>query len=218
MRGLAVFIDDPLELRIAADQALASPELVRLVHSEKPEFTTRDLQAVETRLSDCSAEMIRSGGFRVKSSYIDGAVKRENAKLQRHVGANLSEEQVKAIHHILTPNQMSAVVGLAGTGKSTLLSVAREAWELQGYRVHGAALAGKAADSLQTASGISSRTLASLEVSWKNGYEPIDSGDVVVIDEAGMVGTRQLARITEQLQQRGCKLVLVGDPDQLQPI
>jgi Ti-type conjugative transfer relaxase TraA len=107
---------------------------------------------------------------------------------------------------------------LAGAGKSTLLSVAREAWERQGFDVYGATLAGKAADSLQSASGINSRTLASLEASWKSGYEPVGSGAVVVIDEAGMVGSRQLARVTNELQKRGCKLVLIGDPDQLQPI
>ena len=218
LRGLAEFIDDPLELRAASDQALASRELVRVAGGNNDEFTTREFLAVEKHLSGCTTDMARSGGFRVNAINIVHAVKRENAKLQKHVGATLSDEQIKAIHHILAPNQLSSVVGLAGSGKSTLLSVAREAWERQGYRVHGAALAGKAADSLQTASGIQSRTLASLEASWKNGYEPVAHGDVVVIDEAGMVGTRQLARVAQQLQQRGCKLVLVGDPDQLQPI
>ncbi|MEC8573764.1 MAG: AAA family ATPase, partial [Pseudomonadota bacterium] len=62
------------------------------------------------------------------------------------------------------------------------------------------------------------RTLASLEASWKAGYEPIEPGSILVIDEVGMVGTRQLARVTAELHKRGCKLVLVGDPDQLQPI
>lgn len=218
VRGLAEFIHDPLELRTASDRALASRKLVRVADGEKDEFTTQEFQAVEKHLSVCATEMARSGGFRVSAKHIDRAVKRENAKLQQHIGAHLSDEQVKAIHHILASNQLSAVVGLAGAGKSTLLSVAREAWERQGYRVHGAALAGKAADSLQTASGIPSRTLASLEASWKSGYEPVACGDVVVIDEAGMVGTWQLARVAEQLQRRGCKLVLVGDPDQLQPI
>ncbi len=218
LRGLAEFIDDPLELRIASDRALATRELVRVADGNKDEFTTREFLTVEKNLSDCTAGMARSGGFRVSERNIDQAVKNENAQLQKHVGANLSDEQIKAIHHILAPNQLSTVIGLAGSGKSTLLSVAREAWERQGYRVHGTALAGKAADSLQTASGIPARTLASLEASWKNGYEPVACGDVVVIDEAGMVGTRQLERVSEQLQQRGCKLVLVGDPDQLQPI
>jgi len=218
LRELSEFINDPMELRSAADQVLASSELVCLNKNAETEFTTRDYQALETHLAGLASSMGRSGGFDVSTRNIDRAVKRENAKLQRSVGANLSDKQTEAIRHILAPNQLSCVVGLAGSGKSTLLSVARAAWELQGFTVHGATLAGKAADSLQTASKIPSRTLASLEASWKAGYEPIGYGDVVVIDEAGMVGTKQLSRIAGQLQQRGCKLVLVGDPDQLQPI
>ncbi len=218
LRGLTEFIDDPLDLRAASDRAMLSPELVRVGDGEPEAFTTRDYVAVEHQLSACAMELAKSGGFKVNTRHTDRAITRENAKLQHRVGANLSGEQIDAIQHILAPNQLSLVVGLAGAGKSTLLSVAREAWERQGLRVHGAALAGKAADSLQTASGIPSRTLASLEASWKSGYEPVGCGDVVVIDEAGMVGTRQLARVAEQLRMRGCKLVLVGDPDQLQPI
>lgn len=218
MRGLADFLDDPIELRTAADRALASPELVALPVADPTEFTTQAFQVVEKALSSCASELARSGGFGVNTNHINHAIKNENARLQRNVGARLSDEQINAINHILDPNQLSAIVGLAGTGKSTLLSVAKEAWARQGYRVHGAALAGKAADSLETSSGIASRTLASLEASWKSGYEPIGTGDIVVIDEAGMVGTRQLSRVTEHLRQLGCKLVLVGDPDQLQPI
>lgn len=217
-RGLAEFIDDPLDLRVASDKVLASPELIHIDCGNKELFTTRDYQTIEAQLAACATDMAKLGGFRVKATHIDRAIKRQNIKLKKQIGANLSEEQVNAINHVLAPNQLCSVVGLAGSGKSTLLSVAREAWERQGITVHGATLAGKAADSLQTASGIKSRTLASLEASWKSGYEPIACGDVVVIDEAGMVGTRQLARIAQQLRERGCKLVLVGDPDQLQPI
>lgn len=218
LRGLAEFIDDPLELQAASDRALASPDLVWVENGETQTFTTREFLDVENHLSARAIKMAGSGGFLVKASHIDHAIRRENARLQERVGATLSNEQINAVHHVLAPNQLASIVGLAGAGKSTLLSVAREAWERQGFHVHGAALAGKAADSLQNASGIRSRTLASLEASWKSGYEPVGSGDIVVIDEAGMVGTRQLARVSEQLQMRGCKLVLVGDPDQLQPI
>lgn len=218
LRGLVQFIGDALELRIASDAVFASSELVLLGSKEKQEYTTRSFQKIEQNLQAHIAEMVELGGFAVKSSNIQQAIKSENAILKKKVGASLSQEQVDAIHHILQPNQLSSVVGLAGTGKSTLLSVAREAWEKQGYRVHGLALAGKAADSLQSSSGIKSRTIASLQTSWDNGYEPIEAGNIIVLDEAGMVGTRQLAKLREQLQQRGCKLVLAGDPDQLQPI
>jgi len=219
MRNLAKFIDEPLELRVAADTVFGSDKLVAINKStEVDEFTTRDFQQTEQDLARNVTEMVDRGNFKVKPTFVKEAIKRENAKLQKRFGANLSDEQVKAIHHITDPNQLSVVVGLAGTGKSTLLSVAKEAWEKQGYKMHGLALAGKASDSLQGASGIKSRTIASLEASWKNGNEPVQCGDILVLDEAGMVGTRQLARVTEKLQELGCKLVLIGDPNQLQPI
>ena len=60
--------------------------------------------------------------------------------------------------------------------------------------------------------------MASLEASWENRYESIAKGDVLVVDEAGMVGTRQLARATTKIEAIGAKLVVIGDPDQLQPI
>ena len=88
----------------------------------------------------------------------------------------------------------------------------------QSYRVRGAALSGKAVDGLQEASGIQSRTLASLELSWKNGFSHLQPNDVLVIDEAGMIGTRQLSRFIDEAERCGAKLVLIGDPEQLQPI
>lgn len=217
-RALAEFLDDPLDLQVAIDTALRSDELVPLEADSEQRFTTQSFQQVERELSATSSEMARLGGFKVSKSEARKAIATENKQLKRSVGATLSDEQVAAIKHVLGSNQLSAVVGLAGTGKSTLLSVARDAWERQGYTVHGAALAGKAADSLESASGIPSRTLASLETSWENGYEPIACGDIVVIDEAGMVGTRQLNRIMARLNTLGCKVLLVGDPEQLQPI
>lgn len=138
--------------------------------------------------------------------------------MTRAFGGQLSDEQTRAIRSVLGTERLSQVVGLAGAGKSTMLATAADAWRRQGVTVHGAALAGKAADGLQASAGISSRTLASLELSWENGYVPIKTGDVLVIDEAGMIGTRQMARVSAKMDEIGAKLVLVGDPDQLQPI
>ncbi|NTE48171.1 AAA family ATPase, partial [Agrobacterium pusense] len=67
-------------------------------------------------------------------------------------------------------------------------------------------------------SGIESRTLASWSYSWDHGRDLIGSSDVFVIDEAGMVGSRQLARFIGEAEERGAKIVLVGDHEQLQAI
>jgi len=218
LRALAKRIDDPLALRSSADAVLKSPEIVRLASDGTPRFTTRDYQSAEQQLNANTSSLCASQGFTIRHDHITSAISQQNAKMRRAFGGHLSDEQRGALDHILGSNGLSCVVGLAGAGKSTMLATARDAWERQSITVHGAALAGKAADGLESASGIKSRTLASLEMSWENGHTPINAGDVLVIDEAGMIGTRQLGRITAKINEIGAKLVLVGDPDQLQPI
>jgi ATP-dependent exoDNAse (exonuclease V) alpha subunit len=80
------------------------------------------------------------------------------------------------------------------------------------------ALSGIAAENLESGSGIASRTIASMEHGWKNGRDMLTARDVLVIDEAGMVGTRQLERVLSHAAEAGAKVVLVGDPQQLQSI
>jgi ATP-dependent exoDNAse (exonuclease V) alpha subunit len=110
------------------------------------------------------------------------------------------------------------MVGVAGSSKSTLLSAAREAWENTGFSVKGAALSGIAAENLQRSSGVVSRTLASFELAWKQGRDELSSKDVLIIDEAAMVGTRQMSRVLNAAHRARAKVVLVGDPEQLQAI
>lgn len=218
MRALAERFEDPFALQNATKAAMASSNLVQLSSDGAPVFTTRDYQSTEARLDRIAQKMSKARGFGVAASLIEAAIRAQNRRMQRAFSGALSDEQQRAIKHVLSGTQLASVVGLAGAGKSTMLATAMEAWTKQGVKVHGAALAGKAADGLETASGIKSRTLASLELAWENGYEPIGKGEVLVVDEAGMIGTRQMARITQKMDEIGAKLVLVGDPDQLQPI
>ncbi len=84
--------------------------------------------------------------------------------------------------------------------------------------MRGVALSGIAAEGLENGSGIASRTIASLEHGWAQGRDLLGPRDVLVIDEAGMVGTRQMERVFSHAADAGAKVVLVGDPQQLQAI
>lgn len=99
-----------------------------------------------------------------------------------------------------------------------MLGVAREAWESAGYQVQGPALSGIASENLESGSGIASCAIASLEHQWSRDRELLTRDHVLVIDEAGMIGSRQMERIIAEAQKRSAKVVLVGDPEQLQAI
>ena len=131
----------------------------------------------------------------------------------------LTEEQMKALWHITTEDgNIQVVNGMAGTGKTRMLSIAREAWEKEGYRVIGAALAGKAAQGLSEGASIQSETIHKTLLEIERGNLTIDAKTILVIDEAGMCGTRLMARLIDEVQKGEGKLVLVGDAKQLQPV
>ncbi|EFO34231.1 TraA [Roseibium sp. TrichSKD4] len=219
LRGLADFIDNPMELHGALERALQCSDLVKFSgRGTEARYTSAEFQACKRDLMGSVHELEGRSSHHVDSAIIQKAIADENAHLADAYGASLSAEQEAAVKHVLSGKQLSSVVGLAGAGKSTMLKSAKSAWGKQGYRVIGAALSGKAADGLKSSSGITSRTLASLEHSWASGYERLDKNTVLVIDEAGMIGAKQLAKFVHEAARSGAKIVLVGDPEQLQPI
>jgi len=130
----------------------------------------------------------------------------------------LSTEQVDAVKHLTGKERLGIVMGLAGAGKSTMLEVVRRVNEDTGRKVHGVALAGKAADELEKSSGISSRTISSFIYGLRSGNVELNKGDVVVIDEFGMVSNSQALEILSKAEKAGAKVIGVGDTEQLQSI
>ncbi|MBS7696194.1 MULTISPECIES: Ti-type conjugative transfer relaxase TraA [unclassified Chelatococcus] len=192
-----------------------APDLVELGQDGRGEdrFTTRDMIEAEQRLHRAAELMAERERHEVNEADREAALARAEQR-----GFVLSSEQAEALAHVTDGRNLGIVVGYAGTGKSAMLGVAREAWEAAGYEVRGVALSGIAAENLESGSGIASRTIASMEHGWKQGREMLTSRDVLVIDEAGMVGTRQMERVLSHAQEAGAKVVLVGDPQQLQSI
>ncbi|MBY5410095.1 Ti-type conjugative transfer relaxase TraA [Rhizobium leguminosarum] len=226
-KALHRYVDDPADFANIRARLMASDDLIMLKPqqidaetgkaSEPAVFTTRDILRIEYDMARSAQVLSERRGFAVSS--------RHGAAAVRHVETGdpekpfkLDAEQVDAVRHVTGDNGIAAVVGLAGAGKSTLLAAARVAWESEGRRVIGAALAGKAAEGLEDSSGIRSRTLAAWELIWANGHETLHRGDVLVVDEAGMVSSQQMARVLKIAEEAGAKVVLVGDAMQLQPI
>ncbi|TBC68747.1 Ti-type conjugative transfer relaxase TraA [Rhizobium ruizarguesonis] len=221
--------DDPQTFQNAFAAVMASKALVELrpdssgVRGRDGEarYSTVEMVAIEGVIASNVMAMNARQNHGVFKRHVDAAIADQDRSIQA-VSASpaqgLSTEQRQAIEHVTGPAQIAVVIGFAGAGKSTMLAAARQAWEAQGYRVHGAALAGKAAEGLEQSSGISSRTLASWEYSWQADRSRLNALDVFVIDEGGMVASRQLARFVDEVKRAGAKLVLVGDHEQLQAI
>ena len=176
-------------------------------------FTTSGMMSAEQALVRDAERLARTRDHAVRRPEIDRAV--DGAKVR---GMTLGAEQRAALDHVIRRHGLALVVGYAGAGKSAMLGVAREAWEQAGYTVRGAALSGIAAENLEGGSGIASRTIASLEHGWAHDRDRLTPRDVLVVDEAGMIGTRQLQRVLTEAAGAGAKVVMVGDAQQLQAI
>ena len=198
----------------AIREGLANPAwdgLVRLSEPNDQQKSRRKIEIYTTR------EMLELEQLALAAAVEKSQSRNDAVSLQEKWLEGLSAEQAAAVQHITQPSGLCCVKGLAGTGKSHMLGVARIAWESQGYEVIGAALAGKAADGLESGSGIPSQTLHALLAELDSGRRVLTDKTVVVIDECGMVGTRQMARLIAHAQSGG-KIVLCGDERQLQSI
>ena len=215
------------ELETAADRVVGARGVVRLEagtggqrvrradHKLVPvaagvRYTTADLLAVETALLDDARGRGEAGVGIARPAEVAKALAAR---------PSLSDEQTEMVTRLVTSGAgVDVVIGAAGTGKTFGLDGARAAWQACGMTVIGATLSARAAAQLQAGSGIDSTTIARVlaDVSGPNGRLP--RGCVVVVDEAAMVGTRTLARLSALTTEADGKLVLVGDPAQLPEI
>jgi conjugative relaxase-like TrwC/TraI family protein len=113
---------------------------------------------------------------------------------------------------------VTMVVGRAGTGKTFALGIARHAWQLDGYRPLACAPTGIATVSLEAEGFEDVATCDRLLADLDRGREQLDGGTVLVVDEAGMLGSRKLTRLLGHAEQAQAKVVLVGDDRQLAAI
>ncbi len=132
-------------------------------------------------------------------------------------GIKFTPEQSEAIHRLAEGGRLGVMIGAAGMGKTTSLQPLVRAWTEQGRDVHGIALAWRQADELADA-GIPQAHIKALSVfegAATKGEIALSSTSVVVVDEMGLLGTRQGLALLQLQQQHGFRMVWMGDPKQL---
>ncbi len=133
---------------------------------------------------------------------------------------SIGEDQALMVRRLTTGGEgVQVVVGPAGSGKTFALEAARAVWEASGVPVMGAAVARAAAHVLQDEAGIESTSVAALLRDLRRGGAyGLAQGSVLIVDEAGMLGTFDLAEILDHAAAARAKVVLTGDPHQLPEI
>ena len=132
--------------------------------------------------------------------------------------SGLTPDQRVAAQAMLSPTPLTLVKGYAGTGKTFTLGEVARVWQARGFEVLGGAASGKATQELGGIKGMRTATLAAWQARWSRGEAPERDRFVFIMDEAGMVGAGQWARIAGVVSKMGGKLIAVGDPEQLQPV
>jgi conjugative relaxase-like TrwC/TraI family protein len=132
----------------------------------------------------------------------------------------LSAEQQALVRRVASSGAgVEVVIGRAGSGKTSALAAAAAAWRAGGVPVLGAAVAARAALAFGEQAGVPAMTvtrlLAALDKPVAGRSAGLARGSVLIVDEAGMLGTRPLARLLAHVRAADAKLVLVGDHRQL---
>ncbi|OJW52795.1 MAG: hypothetical protein BGO67_10450 [Alphaproteobacteria bacterium 41-28] len=182
---------------------------------DKAIYTTRRMLKAERSLIEAAEGLSDLKTHGVDEKYIKKAIEKANEELRAHGG--LSQDQIKAIHHLVDEGQIKCVVGIAGAGKTTALGVCQDIWKTEGYAVYGLAPTGKASQNLEH-NNIQSQTLHKFLKACEEGRCQYHKNSVLVLDEAGMVDVERFEKLLGAVKQLGVKLIVVGDGAQLQPV
>ncbi len=198
-------------LKIANEELATNSEIVGLGNSTgEKRYTTKEILELERSMLSIAKASKAISDQTLPSETVQAVLAQFNTA---------SKEQKKAVEHLTqSKGLVKAVTGMAGTGKSYMLQAVKKAYELEGFKVIGTSLSGKASQGLEDSSGIVSNTIHSTLAKIKNGSLHLNSKTMLVVDEAGMVGTRHMESLLSEAKQAGAKVALVGDAKQLQPV
>ncbi|MFB0492106.1 conjugative relaxase-like TrwC/TraI family protein [Methylobacterium sp. OAE515] len=171
-------------------------------------FSTPELVAIERELVDHGRHLAAKRWRAVSAATIDRAC----------TAAGLSEEQRAAARLATGPRALALIEGAAGSGKTTALKVVTDQYHAQGRRVLATATAWRTAHMLREELGVEARAVDSLLAQARAGKTVLDRDSVLLVDEAGQLGSRAMHALLALARECGAKVVLVGDRAQLQAI
>lgn len=192
-----------------------------LGRAKEPVFTDAKTLIREYALLDIESRM-RNNVRPVDPAKVDAAIRggiaKDDGSGERFY---LRAEQERAVRHLLSSSQLSDVVGDAGTGKTTMMIIARVALEADGFTVHVAAPTNKAVSGLLREVGLPldrgySVTRLLMEV--ENGKLQLGPTDYVMLDEAGMIDSEAWLKLNQVAEATGCRFGRIGDPKQKQAV
>lgn len=195
----------PEQYENALSAVLKSSELVTQKTKKGERFSSQEIVKIERNLIETVERLTHNKSAAVPETLLN----------EIKVSKAFNKGQEEAFNLLCGDKQIAVVNGAAGTGKSYVLGAMREAYESEGFTVYGAILQGKTAEDLERDSGIQSRTMQSFLYGLETGKIKLNEKSVVVVDEAGMVGSRQMQKLTDHVEKSGAKLRLVGDKNQL---
>ncbi len=179
-------------------------ELVRLTDRDitgSYSYSTPDMIKAEWRVLDS----VRMGRFNSKIN-IDREIVKKYLEQQAFTNG-----QENAISAILSGNDRVTVIqGDAGTGKTAAMRAVQKLASENKIAVRGFSFTSKAVNELQDEAGIKSQTLAS----FLNKPEVSGRPEIWIVDEAGMVGAKDMAKTLDLAEKAGAKVALVGDVKQ----
>ena len=149
---------------------------------------------------------------RAEEFVIDSVFERAPFRVDPELDDILGSDQAAAVVQLTRgSSRVSAVIGPAGAGKTTMLKSAASSYERAGRTITVLCLSAVAARNVTQETGLEAETIAS----WKVGNIELPEGGLVIVDEASMVPTLTLADLCQATRQAGSRVALVGDYAQM---
>ena len=183
-----------------------------MVHTEV--YSTRHNLGLEQAVRDMAAAMTADTGHDLPEEAV-----KEKVKTLLEQGYPLSQEQSLAIRHATVKGGRVAVIeGAAGSGKTTTLRPITDLHKEHGYEIVPTAVAWRTAVALGDDCHARAYCVDKLLKLAAKGQLEIGNRTLIVVDEAGMLSTRQAHHILQLSERHGAKVVFAGDTRQQQPV